>query len=357
MKNNKKQTIGIIGGGQLGRMICIAAKQMGYVVGVLDPIANCPAAQVSDWHILSTYDDVDALVELKEKCNIITYELEHLSVEKLKIVQERLPQGLLMLEQTQDRLLEKRFLMNHNIPVVPYHRVEQFEDSVKAGEILEFPFVLKKRFGGYDGKSQWKIHSEEELKKLSPDVFQNCIAEKWIKFSKELSIMIGRNSQGEVCLFPIAENRHREHILAETIVPARIEDSTAATIEKYAVKISQSLKSQGVLGIEFFYESSGAVYVNELAPRPHNSGHYSIEACDYSQFDIHVRSICQWSIPEKVRLFCPVKMENILGQDYENAKKKAKQDSKYHFHDYGKKEKKHNRKVGHLTYFIGNEKE
>lgn len=352
MNSHKKNTIGIIGGGQLGRMISMAAKQMGYEVGILDPLENCPAAQVSDWHILSSYDDSNALEKLKEKCGVITYELEHLPVEKLKILQEQLPQGLFMLEQTQDRLLEKEFLSKHGIPVVPYYRVDCFEDSKEAGDVLHFPFVLKKRFGGYDGKSQWKIDSAEELNKLPITTFQNCIAEKWIDFSKELSIMVGRNGDGEVCLFPVAENIHREHILAETMVPARIEESIADTIKKSAVKISQSLESQGIIGIEFFCEPTGKVYVNELAPRPHNSGHYSIEACDYSQFDIHVRAICQWRLPETVKLVAPVKMENVLGQDYESARKKAEKNPKYHFHDYGKKEKRHNRKVGHLTYFI-----
>ncbi|CUS25603.1 phosphoribosylaminoimidazole carboxylase ATPase subunit [Paucilactobacillus oligofermentans DSM 15707 = LMG 22743] len=345
------QTIGIVGGGQLGQMLSFAAKQMGYQVGILDPTANCPAGQVSDFQIIADYDDHDALIELAKKSDVLTYEFENVDVTTLKEAAKytKLPQGTKVLEITSNRISEKEFLEENKIPVTRFRAITALTELEMA--IAEFGYgcILKTASGGYDGHGQlnidghFNLEAAEELLKHG-----ECILEEKQQFIKELSVMVTRSAAGEVQVFPVAENIHRHHILNESIVPARVEDDTKKLADEIATKIANALKLRGVLGIEFFMLADGQLMVNELAPRPHNSGHYTIEACNISQFEAHIRSICGLVIP-KIYLYQPAVMVNVLGQHLQATHELLPIRPMWHYHDYGKSECKLDRKMGHIT--------
>ncbi|WP_224429268.1 5-(carboxyamino)imidazole ribonucleotide synthase [Pediococcus acidilactici] len=344
-------TIGIIGGGQLGQMIALAAKAMGYKVGILDPTPNCPAGQVSDFQIVAAYNDQQALLKMAERSDVLTYEFENVDLASLEAAQKlaALPQGTNLLYVTSDRLREKHFLASHDLPITPYQPVSNPTELNDAITKLGYPCILKSCEGGYDGHGQQDINSEANLPAGRSLISQTpCILEKRQKFSKELSVMVTRSRDGQVRCFPVAENIHHNHILHQSIVPARVTEEVQQKAQKIARQIAQGLCLRGVLGIEFFMLADDRLLVNELAPRPHNSGHYSIEACNISQFEAHVRSICGLEIP-KITQHAPAVMVNLLGQHLTLARKKLTQRPNWHFHDYGKAESRVNRKMGHIT--------
>lgn len=309
--------IGIVGGGQLGRMMTISAKEMGFRVGVLDPAEDCPTAQVADWHIVAAYDDVFALEEMARRCDVITYEFENVSVDALNaiIYSANVPQGTDLLAITQDRLMEKAFLEENNIVIAPYETIISPTDIQDAIDSIGYPCVLKTTRGGYDGKGQYVLYSTADLAP-SMNLLRSgtCELEAWIPFEKEISVMVAGNGSGEFMVFPVVENIHRNNILHETIAPARVATEVSQEAQRIARVIAKALDLRGVLAIEMFLTKTGSIYVNELAPRPHNSGHYSIEACSQSQFDAHIRGICGWPLGE-VKLLSDAVMVNILGDE------------------------------------------
>lgn len=343
-------TIGIIGGGQLGRMLTMSAKKMGFQVGVLDPAENCPTAQIADWHILADYDDVLALEEMARRSDVVTYEFENVNVEALAAITEQVPvpQGTDLLAITQDRLLEKSFLEANNIVIAPYSTIISPTDIQEAIESIGYPCVLKTTRGGYDGKGQYVL---KDMTDLAPSMnllrSGTCELEAWIPFEKELSVIVAGNGQ-EFTTFPIVENIHRNNILYQTIAPANILPDVANEIARIAKVIAKAVNLHGVLAIELFLTESGSIYVNELAPRPHNSGHYSIEACNMSQFDAHIRGICGWPLGE-VKLLSSAIMVNILGEELEKSYQQIMKQPQWQFHFYGKEEAKAGRKMGHVT--------
>ncbi|MGX7419590.1 5-(carboxyamino)imidazole ribonucleotide synthase [Carnobacterium gallinarum] len=350
------KTIGIIGGGQLGRMMTLAAKKMGYVVGVLDPERNCPTAQVADWHITAKYNDVEALRELALRSDVVTYEFENVDVDAITKIEHlvHLPQGSELLSITQDRLLEKAYLEENNINIAPYATIIELQDIADSIDSIGFPCVLKTIRGGYDGKGQIVLYGEEDISKCELLLKTGiCVLEAWIPFERECSVMVARNEAGEISVMPVAENLHRNNILHETIVPARIDEEITEEVQLVATRIAEKLNLVGVLGIEMFLTSSGSLYVNELAPRPHNSGHYSIEACSFSQFDLHIRGICGWPLPE-VKLLSKAVMVNILGEQIEESVFQILLKPDWHFHYYGKDMPKLGRKMGHITILTEN---
>lgn len=344
------ETIGIVGGGQLGRMMALSAKKMGFRVGILDPTADCPAAQVGDWQIVASYEDTYALEEMARRCAVLTYEFENVSVESLNAIlpMAYLPQGTDLLAITQDRLLEKAFLEANNVVIAPYATIIHPTDIQEAIEGIGYPCVLKTTRGGYDGKGQYVLYGTKDLAPSMNLLRQGtCELEAWIPFEKEISVMVAGNGQ-EYITFPVVENIHRNNILHETIAPARIADEVAQEAQKIALSIAQALNLRGVLGIEMFLTNTGSIYVNELAPRPHNSGHYSIEACDMDQFDLHIRGICGWPIATP-KLLSPAVMVNVLGEHHAACRELILKEPSWQFHDYGKKEVKPGRKMGHIT--------
>jgi 5-(carboxyamino)imidazole ribonucleotide synthase len=345
------KTIGIIGGGQLGQMLTFAAKQAGMRVVILDPDPDCSAAQAADSSIVAEYSDKKAIEELARRSDVLTYEFENVDLEALEDVSDKvlIPQGTELLRITKDRLREKTFLKEHGLQVAPFAAVSCKEDFVSAIEEIGYPSVLKTCEGGYDGKSQLVLHTREDLKNADELLEQGrCILEGWVEFSMECSVMVARNMDGAISVFPVSENIHRNQILHESIVPARMSGELQSNAKKMAEKIANSLNLCGILGVEMFVGSDGRLYVNELAPRPHNSGHYSIEACNFSQFAVHNRAICNWPMP-KIDLLSPVVMVNILGQHVDGCRKLVLKKPQWHFHDYGKGEIRIDRKMGHVT--------
>lgn len=345
------KTIGIIGGGQLGQMLTFAAKQAGMRVVILDPNPDCSAAQAADSSIVAEYSDKKAIEELARRSDVLTYEFENVDLEALEDVSDKvlIPQGTELLRITKDRLREKTFLKEHGLQVAPFAAVSCKEDLVSAIEEIGYPSVLKTCEGGYDGKSQLVLHTREDLKNADELLEQGrCILEGWVEFSMECSVMVARNMDGAISVFPVSENIHRNQILHESIVPARMSEELQSNAKKMAEKIADSLNLCGILGVEMFVGADGRLYVNELAPRPHNSGHYSIEACNFSQFAIHNRAICNWPMP-KIDLLSPVVMVNILGQHVDGCRKLVLKKPQWHFHDYGKGEIRIDRKMGHVT--------
>lgn len=345
-------TIGIIGGGQLGRMMAISAKEMGFKVGVLDPVIDCPAAQVANWTIQGTYDDTFALEELARRTDVITYEFENVSVEALNAIlpMSFIPQGTDLLAITQDRLLEKSFLETNNIVIAPYATIVSPTDIQDAIDGIGYPCVLKTTRGGYDGKGQYVLRSRTDLAPAMDLLREGtCVLEAWIPFEKEISIMVAGNGQGEYSTFPVVENIHRNNILHETIAPAHVSSEVIEEAERIARVIAEAVSLSGVLGVELFLTKSGGLYVNELAPRPHNSGHYSIEACSMSQFDAHIRGICGWPLSDKVRLLSDAVMVNVLGEQLLESYHLIDKKPDWQFHFYGKSQAKKGRKMGHIT--------
>ena len=345
------QTIGIIGGGQLGQMLALDAKQTGMKVIILDPTPNCPAGQCADEQIVAPYEDVAAIEELAAKSDVLTYEFENVDLQALKKVATTayVPQGTHLLYTTKHRLREKTFLKEAGCQTAPFVAVKNEVDLQVGVAQLGYPCVLKTCQGGYDGHGQVVLHSAADLPQCQGIVATgDAILEGWVNFALECSVMVARNENGEVTTFPVAENIHRHEILHLSIVPARISDAVAAKAEAAAKQIATALDLRGILGVEFFVGTDGEIYVNELAPRPHNSGHYSIEACNFSQFAVHNRAICNWPLP-KIKLLSPVVMVNVLGQHVAGTEKLIAEKPQWSFHDYGKGEVRRDRKMGHVT--------
>lgn len=345
------QTIGIIGGGQLGRMMAIAAKEMGFRVAVLDPTPDSPCGQVADIEITAEYDDFAAIRKLAAVSDVITYEFENIDADALNWLVEHayVPQGSKLLAITQDRASEKKAITDAGLPVAPYVEVQSKEDLFAGIETVGLPCVLKTRRGGYDGKGQLVIRSKEEsMQALSLLEVGPCVLERWLSFDKEISVIVTRNGYGAMAVFPVAENIHIDNILHKTIVPARIPEHIAKKAVHYAETLADYFGLVGTLAVEMFLTKEGDIYINELAPRPHNSGHYTINACATSQFEQHVRAVCNWPLGS-TELLKPAVMVNILGEHVEPVIQNLAALRGAHIHLYGKKEAKTKRKMGHVT--------
>ena len=345
------QTIGIIGGGQLGRMMALAAKEAGFKIAVLDPAMDSPTGQVADIQIVAPFNDQHALEELAEASDVITYEFENIDVEGLSKLAEiaYVPQGSELIRVTQDRIVEKQAISQAGVVVADYITASTFEELKEKSSELSVPFVVKTARGGYDGKGQQTVSSIEELS-LAEELFTNgeCVAEAFVEFTKEISVIIQRSVHGETAILPIGENIHKDHILHETIVPARIDKKTMDEAKKAAEKIATHLNMVGTLAVEMFVLEDGGIIVNELAPRPHNSGHYSIEATNISQFHQHIRAICGWPLRQPI-LWSQTVMVNVLGEHVAPLASKIAQFPNWSIHLYGKDEAKQKRKMGHVT--------
>ncbi|MCJ8008021.1 5-(carboxyamino)imidazole ribonucleotide synthase [Lederbergia wuyishanensis] len=345
------QTIGIIGGGQLGQMMTFSAKEAGFRVVILEPTPNSPAGQVADEQIVAAYDDRDALLLLAEKSDVVTYEFENIDYEALDWLLEKayIPQGAELIRITQDRILEKQALTEAGVEVAPYAVIGSLKDLEDGIRKIGIPSVLKTSRGGYDGKGQYVIKNEQDIEN-AVELLKNgaCVLEAWIPFEKEISVVMTRGTSGELSYFPVGENIHLNNILHQTIAPARVSSNVEMKVAKLAHKIADHLGLVGTLAVELFLTEDEKIYVNELAPRPHNSGHYTIEACNVSQFDQHIRAVCGWPL-QKVMLLQKTVMVNVLGQHVEGVINQIPMRPEWSIHFYGKEEPKHNRKMGHVT--------
>jgi 5-(carboxyamino)imidazole ribonucleotide synthase len=344
-------TIGIIGGGQLGRMMALAAKAQGFRIAVLEPTADSPCGQVADIEVIGAYDDRTAISKLAEVSDVITYEFENIDADTLGWLCEQayVPQGPRLLTITQDRIREKAAIQQCGVEVAPYEVVGNMEDLYLKINAIGYPAVLKTARGGYDGKGQLVIREPQDLSKGEPLLEHGaCVLEKWISFEKEISVIVTRKLDGETSIFPVAENIHQENILFTTIVPARISPDIQCEAVQLAKKLADSLQLIGTLAIEMFVTSDGSIFINELAPRPHNSGHFSIEACMTSQFEQHIRAICNWPLGS-TELLKPAVMVNLLGEHLEKLNTEIPTMKDWKIHLYGKKVSKIKRKMGHVT--------
>ncbi|WP_404996724.1 5-(carboxyamino)imidazole ribonucleotide synthase [Caldifermentibacillus hisashii] len=345
------QTIGVIGGGQLGQMMTLAAKSIGFRVIVLDPTPNSPCGQVADEQIVAAYNDLAAVKILAEKSDVITYEFENIDANALSWLTNHayVPQGTEILRVTQNRIYEKATIQKAGVPVVPYEVILNQTELEHGLENLGYPAVLKTATGGYDGKGQLVIKTEHDrISAASLLSTGPCVLEQWIPFTKEVSVIVSKNPDGETAVFPVAENIHCNNILHQTIVPARIDKETEEKAMAAAKKIAEFLHLIGTLAVEMFVTEDGEIYINELAPRPHNSGHYSIEACMTSQFEQHIRAICNLPLGSTA-LLKPAVMVNILGEHLEPLLENLHHFKHWKIHLYGKNEAKPGRKMGHLT--------
>ncbi|MED3643794.1 5-(carboxyamino)imidazole ribonucleotide synthase [Caldifermentibacillus hisashii] len=345
------QTIGVIGGGQLGQMMTLAAKSMGFRVIVLDPTPNSPCGQVADEQIVAAYNDLAAVKILAEKSDVITYEFENIDANALSWLTKHayVPQGTEILRVTQNRIYEKATIQKAGVPVVPYEVILNQTELEHGLENLGYPAVLKTATGGYDGKGQLVIKTEHDrISAASLLSTGPCVLEQWIPFTKEISVIVTKNPDGETAVFPVAENIHCNNILHQTIVPARIDKETEEKAMAAAKKIAEFLHLIGTLAVEMFVTEDGEIYINELAPRPHNSGHYSIEACMTSQFEQHIRAICNLPLGSTA-LLKPAVMVNILGEHLDPLLENLHHFKHWKIHLYGKNEAKPGRKMGHLT--------
>lgn len=350
-------TIGIVGGGQLGRMMAIAARYHGFRVVVLDPTPNCPTAQVADEQVVAAYDDGDAIAQLASKSDVLTYEFENVDADALDTVRglTDIPQGTDLLRVTQHRVHEKQFIQAQGVATAPWRTVNSEEDARQAVRELGYPCVLKTASGGYDGHGQAVLHNDEELDaKLrhwyDNEAFIPSVLEGFVDFAYEASILVSGNGS-EYVTFPVVQNIHHNNILHMTIATHRIDTTVQQQCEALAYKLARGFQLSGTLAIELFVTKRGDVIVNELAPRPHNSGHYTIEACSIDQFDAHIRGIVGWPLQQPLLLSEAV-MINVLGQHQELVQAALLDHPEWSVHDYGKAEAKHNRKMGHVTCLV-----
>ncbi|MGV4321592.1 5-(carboxyamino)imidazole ribonucleotide synthase [Bacillus mojavensis] len=344
--------IGIIGGGQLGKMMAVSANQMGYKVAVVDPVKDSPCGQVADIEITASYNDREAIRKLAEISDIITYEFENIDYDALHWLKDHayLPQGSELLLITQNRETEKKAIQSAGCEVAPYSIVKTKDELKEAVQSLGLPAVLKTCRGGYDGKGQFVIKEVSQIEEASALLEQGtCILESWVSFKMELSVIVVRSVNGEISTFPAAENIHHNNILFQSIVPARVEERIQAKAAELAVKLADELNLVGPLAVEMFLTEGDELLINELAPRPHNSGHYTLDLCETSQFEQHIRAVCGLPLG-KTELLKPGMMVNLLGDEVKIPEEDPELLKEAKLYVYGKHEVKKSRKMGHITF-------
>jgi len=358
---NQPIRLGIVGGGQIGKMLALEAKRMFMIVIVIDPSPDCPASCIADKVIVGHFSDEQKIYELSKAADIITYEIELANSTALNNLAKNgypvhpSPQ---LLSVIQNKYRQKKFLKEHEINIPKFELITSKNHLEKICLEYGFPVMLKACEDSYDGRGNYLIKNKDHITKaLSHFKGKQCMVEEFIDFTKEISIMIARNPSGKITSFPIGENIHKDNILDTTIVPARITKDVETKATNLTFRTIESLKGSGIFGIEMFVDKNENVLVNEIAPRPHNSGHYTIEACSISQFEQHIRAILDYPLPEPFLISNAV-MINLLGPEKIEGAYEIRGINKLFsldgvkLHVYGKKVTKHNRKLGHITALL-----
>ncbi|MDW7673001.1 MAG: 5-(carboxyamino)imidazole ribonucleotide synthase [Bacillota bacterium] len=351
-------SIGIIGGGQLGKMMTVAAKKMGFRVVILDPTKNCPAAQVADKQIIASYDDKDNIKKLVTSCNVVTYEFEHIdskSLVSLALAGYPIYPAPTTLQLIQNKFTQKQKLQKAGLPVASFMAIHSKDDIERAAELFGFPLLLKACTGGYDGKGNYLIRDYSDIEAaLEALTGSPLMVEAYVSFSCEVSILVARDQQGNVVTYPLSENIHEDNILISNITPARVSEDVSIKAREIAGAAMELFAGVGVFCIELFVTAAGDILINEIAPRPHNSGHYTIEACVTSQFEQHIRAIAGLPLGS-TQLIQPAVMVNLLGALKQSGPAvllgcdRALAIPGVHLHFYGKEETAPKRKMGHAT--------
>ncbi len=356
--------LGMLGGGQLGRFFVIAAHEMGYRVTVLDPDKNSPAGKIADVHLCAKYDDAEALKQIAATCQAVTTEFENVPAATLETLATSIPvrPSAHSVSIAQHRVSEKNFLKNAGLPVAPFAVIDS-EADIPADNSEIYPAILKVARFGYDGKGQARVANANEAKQAFASFGQEeCVLEKMLKLDYEVSVVLARDANGQVATFPTAENSHLNGILDVSIAPARGSDAVNHQAQKLAINVAEKLDYTGVLGVEFFV-CDGELLVNEIAPRPHNSGHYTIDACVTNQFEQQVRVMTGLPLGSS-RQHSPAVMVNLLGDVWPQTQGKQQEPewqlafdyAQLKMHLYGKHEARPGRKMGHFTV-IGNSRD
>lgn len=349
--------LGILGGGQLGRYFVMAARTMGYRTTVLEPDPNAPAGKVADVHLVAAYDDPDALTQLAATCAVVTTEFENAPAAAMATLAESIPvrPSAHAIGITQDRIAEKAFLDEIGVGVAPY-RVIRSDDDIERADTFDFPAILKTARLGYDGKGQVRCPSYDDLAAAWEQLGRvECVLEQRLALDRELSVVLARTEDGRVACYPVSQNQHVHGILDVSYTPANLPGTGHDDAAELCTYIAEELGFVGVMAVEMFVVGRD-VLVNELAPRPHNSGHYTLDACLSSQFEQQVRAICGLALGETKLIVPGVAMINLMGDLWANGEpkwEKALAHSVAHLHLYGKSEARPGRKMGHLTVTTG----
>lgn len=351
------KTIGIIGGGQLGRMLTLAALPLGFKVVVVDPSPNSPAAQAGAEEITADLYDAEALMQLAKKADYLTVEIEHLDtavLDKIANLGKPVNPSPATVRLIQDKLGQKKFLKNAGIPVAPFVEVKGYVSAVKALKKFNGKMLLKTRFGAYDGRGNRLIKSDADLKKAFKDFGNTPLyAEGFVPFVKELAVMAARNTHGQVAVYPVVETIHQRNICLEVLAPADIQPNYAKKAVGLARKVAGLLEGAGMFGIEIFLTADGKVLINEIAPRVHNSGHYTMEAARTSQFEQHIRAISGLPLGHTDLVVPAAVMINVLGErngeTVVTGLEQVLAIPHTSVHLYGKSPTKVDRKMGHIT--------
>jgi len=342
-------TIGILGGGQLGRMLSVAAARLGFKTVIFEPGGDCPASHVANYHLQADYTDEDALKKFAASVDVITYEFENIPTSALDLLEPLKPirPGREALRVSQDRLTEKTFLTDLGLSVAPFADIPDTDALTKAIDDIGTPAILKTRRFGYDGKGQARIMSPDDAAQALTDMNgAPAILEGFVDFTSEVSIIAARGIDGAVACYDPGENVHRDGILHSTTVPATLPASARTDAVLLAAKILNALDYVGVMGVELFVTGGGLI-VNEIAPRVHNSGHWTQNGCTVDQFEQHIRAVTGWPLGDGSR-YADVVMENLIGDDMDRVDTLAAQAS-VALHLYGKAEVKAGRKMGHIN--------
>ncbi|MEO5858994.1 MAG: 5-(carboxyamino)imidazole ribonucleotide synthase [Pyrinomonadaceae bacterium] len=347
-------TIGVFGSGQLGRMFAIEARKMGFRVHTYSPDSDTPTGQVADVETSASYDDLDQVREFAKSVDVVTFEFENVpskTVEAAAEFVDVLPKGEI-LHTTQNRLREKTFLSDNGFPVTPYRYIKTIDDLSHAADALGYPSVLKTAGFGYDGKGQAKIRAYSDLDEAFASMGgRESILEAFVAFEKEVSVVCARDHAGNFVHYGVIENEHANHILDVSFAPAIVSERAFREAIDIARNIAETFGYVGTMCVEFFLTSDGKVLVNEIAPRPHNSGHLTFGPCAASQFEQQVRAVCGLPLGS-TEFFRPAAMANLLGDVWQNGEPNwaaALADPSVKLHLYGKAEAKRGRKMGHLT--------
>ncbi len=355
-------TIGILGGGQLGRMLGAAARAMGYGVRILDPDPDCPAAVIADHVEVGSYSDVDAAARMAAGCGVVTYELEHVDaalIEGIEAAGVPVRPGLVPLQVTQDRLAERRFVTEAGVAVAPWREVSSGDEEALAAAVAAIgsPVRVKAGLGGYDGRAQVRVTSAHDRRLVWMDLGrppgQAVLVERELDFASELSVICARGSDGRIAAFPVARNVHDDGILVESTMPADLPAAITGRAREITAHLADAMDLVGLLTVEMFLLDDESLVVNELAPRVHNSGHVTLDANATSQFEQHIRAICGLPLGA-VDALSPAAMVNLLGAGARRVARiegaaEALVGGAVHLHLYGKREVFERRKMGHVT--------